>query len=154
MYTESQVARYIRRHHENYGLVVAVTADLYLNGPIFFNISSMKTPAKEVATCSDGVEKWISNGLYVGDPDSVAKVMDRFDSLISTFPTKQNYEEMLQSNGFDSNRIKHVVLPAWSVSPCVIKLRYSLKASMRGNGCKQIWNSSHTLQACLHKQIS
>ncbi len=140
-YLEQQVADYISNAEEDYEIVVALIADLYPYVPISIQgidarddiiFTSWKESRQEtIFSTSTAYEFWVTNGYYLGNKQSVAKIMstvnlyDRLDK-----PTLAKKEKTLQYEQMVAKTIENNKLERRTTNMVFCKLRNHLSCTL------------------------
>jgi len=109
LYAESRVSDWLRKHKEDYDAVVVC-------GPDYFPVTSICTD--DVKACMDKRDtvyttdindaQGYTNGFYIGHPDPIIKVMDRYRFIHEYMPCNKDYEYILKW-AFEKYGIQRVV---------------------------------------------
>jgi hypothetical protein len=108
LYAEFRVSQYIRQHMEKYALIVALGSDFFFVKN--FPIQSIKNINEETILLSDMNDaEGYTNGVYVGKPTPVIKVMSRFQNLSEYDQLQRDYERILLESVLKNNLNREVI---------------------------------------------
>lgn len=109
LYAESRVSDWLRRHKTDYDAVVVC-------GPDYFPVTSICID--DVKACMDNLDtvytsdindaQGYTNGFYIGHPEPIIKVMDRYKFIHEYMPCNKDYEYILKW-AFEKHGIQRVV---------------------------------------------
>ena len=109
LYAESRVSDWLRKHKTEYDAVVVC-------GPDYFPVTSICID--DVKACMDKHDtvyttdindgQGYTNGFYIGHPEPIIKVMDRYRFIHEYMPSNKDYEYILKW-GFDKHNIERIV---------------------------------------------
>ena len=108
LYMESRVSRFLKAHGANYTVALAIMLDIYIPGPVAqADIDLAATSSSLVLRTANWDAGGYTDGLYLGQPRALAKVMARFDAAF--FPQRNDYESQLKA-AFERHGLQSAVL--------------------------------------------
>jgi len=132
LYSEKQVAKFLREHDGRYDIAIVLGSDVFLPKPIAAaDIAAALEPGADeifVTQNNDGGSQrtgaGYTNGFYLGTPAALIHVLSRFDDH-DNFPEIDDYEKQLKRS-FDRNGITRRLLQNYSTyMASFAKIRHS-----------------------------
>jgi hypothetical protein len=100
MYAENKVAHFLRKHSNEFDLVVATGPDFFFTRdiPLVLDTSIVNKDENSmiyIPRLNEG--EGFTNGFYVGQPLTVAKAMSRYDEYVYYANLERDYERILKA---------------------------------------------------------
>lgn len=127
MYSEEQVGIYIENNPNKYKCIIVCGPDYYLLNKLNIKyIDNIIKGEKCVYTTNVNDAMGYTNGLYIGQPINITKILKRFSIVNKLLPTNKDYEYLLK-HVFISNKIERQILDI-----DFVKIRANKKISYQG----------------------